>query len=522
MGYMQFKKDKNDKQINEKIIYANIIDGLNEQVLNRYSGSAIDQEGDYTAFVNRFYGNKIGIKEKYRLLTFFMKDQKNLISENRYGEADFLNTNVKIAIETNFNYYAEDEKKLDLKLHKKSLKNRVRKFQRIGENITESTLIESKDIKQVFILGFLEDYIYESFNVGVLRDIENKNEQIIETQKIIDDLYGNKELYENRVLYLLEIIRKINENYFTSKEIIIPLNHDEEVEVINLVNILDKYIAQKHNNNLDNNIKVIFENLSEGENEFLNIFAKIRESLKNSYVKYGDTVILLLDEPDKSFHPEWARKFIPILLKNINRLENVETKYQIIISTHSPFMVSDVPSNNLILLESTLNENNEKRCIVKRRKNIGKTFANNIHTILSNEFFIKSTIGEFSRTKIQESIKYMMAYKKCKNNKAEDILNEFLEPNLSKMKKKIKYIIDIIGEPVIKRKLEELFLTSFVEDSRDLKKEITQLQKEKNKLEELLKDKGLDNIENIIELLNNKIKELKDKVDVKDDINKMQ
>jgi len=112
---------------------------------------------------------------------------------------------------------------------------------------------------------------------------------------------------------------------------------------------------------LDNNIKIVFKNLSEGENEFLNIFAKVRENLKNSYVRYGDTVILLLDEPDRSFHPEWAWKFIPILLKNLSRLENVETKYQIIISTHSSFMVSDIPSNNLILLESVLNENNKKR-----------------------------------------------------------------------------------------------------------------------------------------------------------------
>ena len=101
-------------------------------------------------------------------------------------------------------------------------------------------------------------------------------------------------------------------------------------------------------------------------------------------------------------------------------------------------MVSDVPSNDLILLESRLNENNEKRCVVKKRKNIGKTFANNIHTILSNEFFIKSTIGEFSRIKIQKSIKYMMEYKKCRNKELE-ISKEFLEPNLSERKKDIKY-----------------------------------------------------------------------------------
>ncbi|MBY6838217.1 hypothetical protein FDG50_10020 [Clostridium botulinum] len=558
IGYMQNESDNNGKAINKKIIYVNIRDRFDKSISDRYSGLSVYKQDDYTTLVNRFYGSNIGIKEKYNFLNFLVINQKKLIIEHRGYEVDFFNTAVKMVIESKFNYYAEDEKKLDLKLPKKPLKSIFRKVKRLDENINESTLIDSKDIKQRFVLDFLENYIHESFNEGVLRnreDNKNKNDNIIiEIQKIIDSLYlsmENKDLYENQVKYLLEIIKKINdkieeyiqlgnenmfyysieefiealekinEDYFTSKNIKIPLKHGEELEVINLANILDKYIMHNDKNNLENNIKVMFKNLSEGELQFLNVFAKIRESLKNPNVRYGDTVILLLDEPDRSFHPEWARKFIPILLDNLRRLENVETKYQIIISTHSPFMVSDVPSNNLILLESTLNENNEKRCIVKRMRNVGKTFANNIHTILANEFFIKATVGEFSRKKIQESIKYMMEYKKWKDKNSEDIPSVFSEPNLSERKIEIKYIIDIIGEPLIKRKLEELFLKTFSEDGRDLKEEIMELQKEKAKLEHILKDEGLNDIENIMRLLNEKIRQLKDKVDVKYDINKM-
>lgn len=555
VGYMQDNTDNTGKSINEKIIYVNIRDRFDKLINDRYSKISVYKQSDYTTLANRFYGSNIGIKEKYSFLKFLMKNQRNLLSEHREGDVDFLNTNVKMVIETNFSYYAKDEKKLDLKIPKKSIENIFRNVKRLDENIKESKLIETNDIKQEFILNFLENYIHESFNEGVLRDRKDRNDDIIiETQKIIDSSYSsieNKDLYEDQLKYLLKIIeiindkieeyiqlgndnmfycsvkefvdalKKIDENYFTSKEIIIPLNNNEELEVINLADVLDKYIIHNDKNNLANNIKVIFRNLSEGELQFLDIFAKIRESIKNPYVRYGDTVILLLDEPDRSFHPEWARKFIPILLYNLRRLENVEAKYQIIISTHSPFMVSDVPSNNLILLESTLNENSEKRCIVKRMTNVGKTFANNIHTILANEFFIKATIGEFSRKKIQESIKYMMEYKKWTDKNSEDILSVFSEPSLSQRKIEIKYIIDIIGEPLIKRKLKELFHKTFSEDRRYLKEEIIKLQKEKTKLEQILKDEGLNDIENIMRLLNEKIRDLKDKVDVEDDINKM-
>ncbi|NFG61726.1 hypothetical protein [Clostridium sp. CMCC3677] len=216
IGYMQNESDNNGKAINEKIIYVNIRDRFDKSISDRYSDLSVYKQNDYTTLVNRFYGSNIGIKEKYNFLNFLVINQKKLIIEHRGYEVDFFNTAVKIVIETKFNYYAEDEKKLDLKLPKKPVKSIFRKVNRLDENINESTLIDSKDIKQRFILDFLENYIYESFNEGVLRNRgDNKNENddiIIEIQKIIDSLYlsmENKDLYENQVRYLLEIIKKL-------------------------------------------------------------------------------------------------------------------------------------------------------------------------------------------------------------------------------------------------------------------------------------------------------------------------
>ncbi|KGM93873.1 hypothetical protein Z968_12410, partial [Clostridium novyi A str. 4552] len=267
-------------------------------------------------------------------------------------------------------------------------------------------------------------------------------------------------------------------------------------------------------------IKIKFENLSEGENEFLDVLTRIRESLKNSNVRYGDTVILLLDEPDRRFHPEWSRRFISILLNTLSELENVKSKYQIIISTHSPFMVSDVPSDNLILLDSGIekNEKDEKNTFkTKNKEGISETFGNNIHTILSNEFFLKSTIGEFSKIKIQESIRYMMEYKKYINQSLTNIPLEFQNLKLEEKKKEIKYLIKIIGEPLIKRKLQEMYSTTFPSEQKDYELKIRKLQQEKAKLKRIINEKDLDSIDNVMKLLNNAIKELQSKADDNND-----
>lgn len=544
VGFMQLKLDDNQKQINDKIIYVNVREKYND----RYSESSFINKEDYTVFANRFYGNEIGIKEKYNLISSFCKKSKKIIDKYKDNEVDFLNTSVAIIIETEF-YYAGGEKKLDIKLPRKISIRRFKRVRKSNEEIKQSIQEKQKLIKEQFILNFLEQYIYESFEAMVLKSIKDedtskiKEKIIIEIQKVIDSLYTNIEdenIYENQVKYLLEIVKiindkiekniklgsdnkyyqavadfiicldEINKNYFKDGKINIPLNIDvdEQESVKKLLNIIDKY-SRNDKNNLQNNIKIEFRNLSEGEKEFINIFARLRESLNNPCVRYGDTVILILDEPDKAFHPEWSRKFIPILLENINKIENVESKYQIIISTHSPFMVSDIPSDNLILLDNKLDGKAENRCIVKNKKDVGKTFANNIHTILSNEFFIKSTIGEFAKVKIQENIKFMMDYETFINNKPREIPDKFKEENLKEKKKEIKYIIEIIGEPLIKRKLEDMYRVIFPYKDIDYKSKIEKLEKDKRKLEKILGEKGIDKIEGVMELLKKEIEKLR-------------
>ena len=144
---------------------------------------------------------------------------------------------------------------------------------------------------------------------------------------------------------------------------------------------------------------VQFENLSDGEivyfNTFSSIFMEIRKASKD-----GRDCVLVLDEPDLNLHPEWCRRFIDDCITLVNNYSAVNIQF--IIATHSPYMISDVPKENVFSLEEK-----EKMIVIKRAE---KTFAANIIDILSDTFFLDYSIGEFARKKILKRDKEIYQY----------------------------------------------------------------------------------------------------------------
>jgi hypothetical protein len=144
---------------------------------------------------------------------------------------------------------------------------------------------------------------------------------------------------------------------------------------------------------------VQFENLSDGEivyfNTFSSIFMEIRKASKD-----GRDCVLVLDEPDLNLHPEWCRRFIDDCITLVNNYSDVSIQF--IIATHSPYMISDVPKENVFSLEVK-----EKMVEIKRAE---KSFAANIIDILSDTFFLDYSIGEFARKKILKRDKEAYLY----------------------------------------------------------------------------------------------------------------
>lgn len=169
-----------------------------------------------------------------------------------------------------------------------------------------------------------------------------------------------------------------------------------------------------------------FKKLSHGERQIivtsLAIYDKVQQTNKKN-------ILILLDEPDLSLHPEWQKKYLHRLIQNLSQFNK---KIHLILTSHSPFILSDLAKENVIFLKNG-----------KEDKTVNiNPFGANIHTLLSNGFFMQDGLmGEFAKNKIDEVIKYL------KLDATSKIQTD----------KEAKSIIDIIGEPVLKSTFQTMY-----------------------------------------------------------------
>lgn len=196
--------------------------------------------------------------------------------------------------------------------------------------------------------------------------------------------------------------------------------------------------------------------ISDGETMILQLFNQIY-NIKNQVKD-----VLILDEPDARFHPNWSKKLVNSIIKVLPIIlnRNSNNKIQIIFSSHSPIVLSDIPKSNIIYLK----REEGYTSVLKQTESVNRnTFGANIHDLLANEFFLEDGfIGAFAKNKIQIVI----------DNLRTD--NDFV-PEIKMEQEDIKNVIDVIGEPFLKEKLLEMYQQKFKEpDFYD--KEIERLQ----------------------------------------------
>ncbi|MGZ4077650.1 MAG: AAA family ATPase [Bacteroidia bacterium] len=198
--------------------------------------------------------------------------------------------------------------------------------------------------------------------------------------------------------------------------------------------------------------------ISTGEEAFLSHFARLNDLKGDLYHK---TIWLLVDEGDLYFHPQWQKEYFNNLLTYVKFIFP-RNKVQIIISTHSPFIASDLPKQNLIFLK----KNEKGGCEVANREMKKETFGNNIHELYADSFFLTDAlIGDFAKTKINDIITMLQDKKALKN------------PN------SIRQLINIIGEPIIKTKLLEMLAEKLGENV-----ELTRLKSQQEYIAQRLKE----------------------------------
>lgn len=146
------------------------------------------------------------------------------------------------------------------------------------------------------------------------------------------------------------------------------------------------------------------------------------EDQNESLLKYK-YVNIMLDEVELYFHPELQRRFLNYVKKAINNIQFESIKgINVVVVTHSPFVLSDLPRKNILFL----NEKEES----------GETYCANIHDMLSQSFFMDYSIGEIARHELQHIIKL---HERLKNSEIEKTKEELI-------KNKVKY--DYLGRTI--------------------------------------------------------------------------
>ena len=176
--------------------------------------------------------------------------------------------------------------------------------------------------------------------------------------------------------------------------------------------------------------------------------------------------LLFIDEFELGLHPNWQKKTLSYM---IDFFKIFNLKIDLFITSHSPFLLSDLPKENVIFLE--------KGKQVKPFKENEQTFGANIHTLLSHGFFMSDGLmGEFAKSKINEIKEF---YDENKDLEKDDSNYQTKKEEFLTKKKDFENIQRIIGEPflqtIMKNYLDELEIL-FNGKKEFLKNEIKRLQ----------------------------------------------
>lgn len=144
--------------------------------------------------------------------------------------------------------------------------------------------------------------------------------------------------------------------------------------------------------------------LSSGETELLNLFSRIYKAfvLEPDNYSIHKPFMIMLDEAEIGFHPEWQRKYINLVIEFLDALKSISASipnFQIIISTHSPILLSDIPK----CCTNYLKQGPDNKTINVSKEEIGETFAANVFDLYRMSFFMEDgLVGKFAMKKIED------------------------------------------------------------------------------------------------------------------------
>lgn len=211
---------------------------------------------------------------------------------------------------------------------------------------------------------------------------------------------------------LFHLLGKMDDKYFTDTEFTIPvmdIDVNGKTVMRDVFERMEQYRPDQIGVFTECLLPYHWSYVSSGEYQYAKIWGVLEEygvrvKMMTQGQKYSEAIqpnlILLLDEPENYMHPEMCRTFI----RNLNVLLskcNPNTELQVLISTHSPFMLSDVMASQVIKMD--YDENG--KCVISESEK--PYYAANIHSIMADGFFLEYTIGEQARIFLEDKFKLL-------------------------------------------------------------------------------------------------------------------
>ncbi len=267
-----------------------------------------------------------------------------------------------------------------------------------------------------------------------------KNNNCVNAKELLNEICRTRNQRDHVTLKLWQCIEFIkNPSLYLIKEKIIPLEKFNPAE-----KSLDDYFCILPPSFMnpqvvltkESNEDITLNQLSSGEKQSIFSFSYIIYHIKNvlskSIAPNYNNFCLIFDEAELYMHPEFQRRFIFDLINLLNNCNFDDLKsINILIATHSPYIISEIPTSNILSLEKA-NDN--------KRDNVNISYCANYYDLMKNTFLLNYSISELARTNIHELINYCNSSELIVENKI----------------KKYELIIKNIADPYLKKILEKM------------------------------------------------------------------
>jgi predicted ATPase len=268
------------------------------------------------------------------------------------------------------------------------------------------------------------------------------------------DEHGNKGMMwqiGDDIKDISDILQEMPEAYFTDEVFHIPVMEIDTTEgspIQTLFERMDNYIADDIGIFTKELLPYHWTCVSSGEYQYAKVWGvfyeySVKVRIGGASKRYEDSIvpnlIVLMDEPESYMHPELCRTFI----KKMNEIMGKRSDgraLQVIMSTHSPFMLSDVMSDQVIKMDV------DEHGLCQISQDLEKPyFAANIHSIMADGFFLNYTIGENARAFLSDKFRML-----------KELVGKELDESDRREIEGMKLILPMIGDEMIRYSFEQL------------------------------------------------------------------